>query len=231
MRTKIIGAGFMGAGLMLAAGALANDNPHVYTAENQTIEQICAKTECRKGGYEVVTWLDEKHYQTVPVSLSPYVTEDGSILVFPGETLAFQFSIIDGKLSAPKFLKRFAAEYPAWTGTDKIAANPEDAALPKLPENWPTENFDALPANTLVVSYGQPEHKAMTLLTLHSSLPENIKVDAIMSIIAKNGYDWSSTTTCPVMAKHSSVEIWYDPMGPMTLSNIHFVSAGETACK
>jgi hypothetical protein len=52
------------------------------------IDAVCAATACRDGGYEIALRLDKGHYRTLPVTRSPYILEDGSILIFPGEAFA-----------------------------------------------------------------------------------------------------------------------------------------------
>ncbi len=106
----------------------------------------CAVLACRPGGYETVIRLDAEHYTNIPVSLSPYVTEDGSILILPGETIAIQFAIDGDKIGPAKFLQAFAPEFPAqMQGEDKVIDNPADASLPKIPESLPPNTSSGEP--------------------------------------------------------------------------------------
>jgi hypothetical protein len=82
------------------------------TANN--LDTLCAQIACRKGGYDAVVRVDSERYTTVPVSRSPYVVDDNSILIFPGETIAIQFTIENDQLTHPKMVERFAPKLPAY---------------------------------------------------------------------------------------------------------------------
>jgi hypothetical protein len=216
-------------------------------APQPSIDEVCAKTACRKGGFEVAVRVDAQHFSTVPVTRSPYVLDDGGILIFPGETLMFQLAVDGEKLGRPTFVKALAPEIPAKIATDeKVVVNPDDASLSPLPQKSGDTDYAALPPDTIVISYGdmsdfyekgdKPDKMATEpgkILIVSSNLSRPFKYDATMFVIkiGKGGYAQSHTSTCTVMPHAGGSEMWPDPMGPMILENFRFVSDSDKTCQ
>jgi len=219
--------GLMAVSLLAILPVSAGAQSGQLTPEQATaVAKICATTACRTGGYEAVVWIDETHLSSVPEGPSPYVTQDGEILIYPGETFAVQFSIVDGKPAAPKFYKRYAPAMPAKRDDgNRLSDNPEDATLPALHAPDEDVDFASLPVNTLVLSYGQRGKEGMDL-TIASTMPRTLKLDATMTLVRKGAYDYRATSTCPIGAKMQNFETWSGPLGPMFLGNFRFLPDG-----
>jgi len=196
------------------------------------IEKVCSQTACRTGGYEAVVGVDPQRYTTIPVTRSPYILDDGSVLIFPGETIAVQLAVDGGKLGRPMAAERYAPEFPALIVKSDGApeANPENASLAALQGKMPADEVANLPPNTLVVSYGQFKEKGesgMTLTLLHN-FSQTIKLDAIIAEIRPNAYEQHYTSTCPVRPKMSDFENWPNALGPLVLKNFRFQADGQS---
>jgi hypothetical protein len=184
----------------------------------------CATQACRKGGFSVALRVDDKTFTTIPVSHSPYVMPSGAILIFPGETIAVQFTLNGDKLTAPKFLKAYAPRLPAQVSKNGKLSDPDTAGLSK-------DDAGALPPNTVLLSYGQFKGQPGMVLEFEHNMPRNVKVDAIMAAIKTGGYDQKPASTCPVKPKLIGFETWQQPLGPMLLGNARFVADADGACK
>ena len=217
-------------GLMIACDSHAQTEASKTTPNN---DDICAKVACRKGGFEVALFVEATHFTTVPVNQSPYVTPEGDILIFPGETIAYQFSIKDGVLSTPIFYKQFASDkhnaMPIVGGT-KLIKNPIDTELPSVPMKDNDVDSSQLPPNTLLIAYGQfnkvndqSRKDTGMLMTFHSNLPM-MKLDAKISIVKKGAYVWYYTSTCPI--KNALLESWPENHGPVFLSKFRLLPEG-----
>ncbi len=212
------------AGLLLAASQSRAAEP----AHAQDIAKICTTTACRPGGYEVAVQADKGRFAAVPVGQSPYVTPDNDILIYPGETLVISFTVADGKATAPTFVKQYATSSALAVSIvedGKAVSNPTDKALPAMPmkaDGLP--DYDALPANSIVLSYGQsgqmaaPGHGPATILNIFNTLPQTVKLDAHMSLLSPNGLDWKKTSICPVVPRTFGLEMWPMPLGPMVVT-------------
>ena len=219
MKTAILATG-----LAILAGPVLADPP---TSEQvKRIDAICAKTACRAGGYEVAVGVDAAHYTNVPVSRSPYVTEDGEILIFPGETLALQFAINGDTLSAPRFIARYATPKDLALKVDtglKLVDDPLNSRSPPLPEKGGDTDMSAFPPNTLLISYGQLADHIGMAMDLETNVLRPLKLDTEMSLIKNGAYEWHYTSTCPITSGHSSYESWPSERGPMKLSHFRFI--------
>ena len=178
----------------------------------------CAKTACREGGFNLAIAVDKDHYTTIPVTHSPYVLPDGSILIFPGETLVFELPMEEEKIGIPKFVAEYLPERPAERDPQAPSVTPRD--LPKLDKTQ-------LPANSFVLSYGPMGREPGMNLDMWQNSPKTVKVDAVMSVIRRDKYIHARTSTCPLMPKIIGFEMWQDPMGPMILQNIRILPDGS----
>lgn len=185
---------------------------------------VCATQACRAGGFSIALRVDDKTFTTIPVSRSPYVLPNGAIMIFPGETIAVQFTPDGDKLTAPKFLKVYAPRLPAQVSKDGKLSDPDTAGLSK-------DDAGALPPNTLLLSYGQFKGQPGMVLELEHNMPRTVKVDAIMAIIQDGKYVQKPTSTCPVKTKLVGFETWPQAMGPMALTNVRFTADNDSACR
>ncbi len=212
------------AGLLLAASSAHAAEP----AQPADIAKICASTACRPGGYEVAIQADKSRFAALPVMQSPYVTPDNDILIYPGETLVISFTVADGKATSPTFVKQYATSSTlamSIVKDGKAVTNPADKTLPALPmkaDGLP--DYDALPPNSIVLSYGQseqmaaPGHGPATILNIFNTLPQTVKLDAHMSLLSPSGLAWKKTSICPVVPRTFGLEMWPMPLGPMVVT-------------
>jgi hypothetical protein len=191
----------------------------------QPADDDCSRTACREGGFQIALRVDEKRYISIPVTRSPYVLADGSILTFPGETLVFQFSMEGEKLGAPKFVAAYEPDYPAQRDPQGDGGTVSTGNLPKLTGALPKDQLAAFPPGTFIVSYGQFKDRSMNL-TMRHNLPHTMKLDAVMAVITPEKYLPQYTSTCPLMPNVFGNEMWLHPVGPMVLRNFRFLPDG-----
>jgi len=211
-----------------AAAAMAAGGPALAQTGPAPADSICQTTACRPGGIDVVVRVDKDHYQTVPVKPAPYVLPEGQILIFPGETIAIQFTRAGDTLSAPVFYRRFAPQFPAQIETGgKVADDPANTGLPAITGDMSKDKMADLPPNTLLLSYGQVDGQPGMMLTIDHNFPKALKLDATMFLIGKGRYDQRPTSTCPIQAGLSSFETWPHPIGPLTLQSFRLLQPGD----
>lgn len=187
----------------------------------------CANAACRKALPAVVIRIDEARFRTIPVPQSPYVLDANALLIFPGETVAIQFAVEGDKIVGAKLLERLAPALAAPLLIEqKVAANPDDAALRKIPDGLPKAQLAAFPANVMLLSYGQSSGKPDTMLYMQHNLARNVKVDAIMALFGPEGYVQRSTSTCVLMPNVLGAEHWPQPLGPMILTKPRLLPDG-----
>ena len=193
------------------------------------VAKVCANEACRRGGYDVVVRLDSTHATTIPVAQTPYILDDGAILIFPGETFAIQFTVTDGKLTAPLFYKAFTPHLPALVKTTESAvANPTDATLPPSPPPVDGKAISALPPNTILLSYGPSDQVPGANLVIESNLPATLKFNAVMYAVGATGFRQSATTTCPIQSGLMAFENWQQPLGPMILTRARLLGEHDS---
>lgn len=206
----------MGFARMLGAAALMAA-ALTFAAGADTPAEICAKTVCREGGAKLTVFFDKERSTKLDVTRSPYV-KDGAILIFPGETLAFELPFDGDKIGEPKFLGTYQPDFP-------MLRDPAGPALPKLDKS-------KLAPNTLVLSYGQMDGRGKggpsMMLTLTQNLPMTVKLDAFMTVLRPDSSETvqAYTSTCPLMPNRNSFENWPNALGPMILSNFRFQASG-----
>ncbi|WP_126423412.1 hypothetical protein [Asticcacaulis excentricus] len=210
-----------------SAGTALAQTPN---AKEQSLEAICAATQCRAGGLEIVLRLNKDSYTPIPVGKSPFIMEDGALLIYPGETFAIQYDVVDGKPTAPRWLRSYAPQYPMKIlRSDKVVDNAADQALPPIVKD---NNKALIPPNSVLLSYGQLAGQTDMMLRVESTLPDIVKFDAVMALVAKGGgYTFKPTSTCPV-ANRLLFEHWPYPIGPIILKNIRFLPKdADLTCK
>jgi hypothetical protein len=94
----------------LATAVTAAPGPQAGPARD--IAEVCAATTCRAGGFDAVVGVDAERFTTVPVSHSPFIVDGGTLLIFPGETVAVTFSI-DGDVLKAVSATRYKPQFPA----------------------------------------------------------------------------------------------------------------------
>ncbi|EGF89883.1 hypothetical protein ABI_43060 [Asticcacaulis biprosthecium C19] len=214
--------------LILASAAQAE------TLEQKPIDQVCAERACRAGGYEAAVFVDDdNNFTPIPVARSPYVLEDGDILVYPGETFAVVFPAEGDNPGKPTFHKAFAGHFPTLTVQgETLGDNPLDGNLPKIDGELSAEKLAHLPPNTLIISYGQSARRPAMMLTLDHNMTRTLKLDATMFLIEPGNYDSRYTSTCPLQSNITLYESWPHQIGPMVLSNFRFLKDGDDmVCK
>lgn len=212
---------------ILAAAVMLESTPANAQTPSPPAD-ACVAIACRAGGFDAVVRVDKDHYQTVPVTHSPYVLPDGEILMFPGETIAVQFTRDGDTLSAPVFYRRLAPRFPAHIETDgKVTNDSANAGLPAIKGELSKEKMADLPSNTLLLSYGQADGQPGMMLTVDHNFPKALKLDATMFLIGKGGYEGQKTSTCPIRPGLSSVESWPNPIGPMLLKGFRLMSDSD----
>ncbi|WP_443747770.1 hypothetical protein [Asticcacaulis solisilvae] len=210
------------------AAMLAGAPAFAQTAAEPQPADACQATACRTGGFDAVVLVDKDHYRTVPITHSPYVLPDGSILIFPGETIAIQFRRDGDTLSAPTFYRRFAPALPARIETgDKVGDDPANAGLPVIKGDVSKDKVAGLPPDTLLLSYGQANGQPGMMLFVDHTFARTLKLDATMSLIGKGRYEQRPTSTCPILPGVSSFESWPNPLGPMILKGFRLLPASD----
>ena len=160
----------------------------------------CTKVPCRAARTVDMRFGENELRFAVPVS--PYLTGDGHIVVFPGERLVFLF--------------RFTAETP---GTPEFV---RDEAV-----DTADDSLKDAPPGTLVVSYGQFAGKDTVTLTLQHNFPATLKLKAFMSVPGPDGFKLVYTSTCPIMPKLVDMENWAQPLGLIILEDFTFRDAAS----
>lgn len=217
-------------GLVLLPCVAGADTPTRSEGSSTTpanIEVVCKRLACRTGGFEVAVAVDADHVTTVAVTHSPYVTPDGAVLIFPGETIAVQFAPGEGILPSPKFLSAYAPEFPAQHKDEGGFVDAADS-LPSLPSGkLPSNVLSQMPPGTLVVSYGQYKGGPGMLLNLEQNFSGTMKLDAFVSEISSGEYKWHYATTCPLMPSLMDLESWHQPLGPILLQRFRLTHGGS----
>lgn len=203
------------------AGAGAADAP-------PDLQKVCAEATCRDGGYDLALGLGAGRATSISVPHSPIVL-DGTLLIFPGETIAIQFDVDGDRLIPRKIVQRYSARYPVprVNADHSTFANPDDAALPHLKGGQAKD--EDLPPNTLVVSYGQlqPMADPGMVLTLQQNTGRMMKVDALIAEMAGTTYNQHPSSTCPIPPNISGFETWGNALGPLALTNFRLLPEGS----
>jgi len=217
----------------VAVLALQSVVPACASEAPPDIATVCANTACRTGGYDAVVGVDAEHYTTIPVTHSPYLLDDGSVLIFPGETIAVQFAVDGDKIGKPLSAKRYAPHLPLQVVISGGAptSNPENDGLPIVTAKMPADEVALLGPNTLLLSYGQLKERGSTgmALIIEHNLAHTMKLDAIVAELAVGKYKQHYTSTCPIMPKMWGYESWPNALGPLVLGNFRFLPDGGTS--
>lgn len=205
-----------------AGAALADEAPQA---------DPCQSAACRIGGRIAVMKWKEGDFG-VEIGRSPYIQPDGSILIYPGETLMFRAEVEGDKIASIRFVAAYAAELPVgYIERDgdgvKDVPGPD---LPMLPDTSdPRERLASFPPGTILVSFGQfadRDDMPGVVMTTQHNLPKMLKLDAFMAVPKRDGLEDHPTSTCPIMPKVRSIEHWPHPIAFIVLKNLRFLPDG-----
>lgn len=202
-------------------------NVMAQAATEPNYDAVCAQTACRDGGYTVliVTGSDENDAvmgEGVSIPHSPYVMEDGALLILPGETIVYSLTA-EGITIKATFLGRYYPDHPHvqpenfrqdWT-------NPADDGLKPLELDY--KGHPVLGPNQLMISYGQmapSEGKPDVFMELWHNFPGMIKPKLFMQVFAEDGPRFVYTSSCPILTGISSYEHWPHQIGAMIVESL-----------
>ena len=198
------------------------------------VETLCKERACRTGGYDVVVHIGKDRYTSIAVTHSPYVMEDGGILLFPGEAILIQFAIEENKVSHPNFVKRLASEFISQIPHDhgQFIDNPENSNLTSFVNTKTGEIAQPFPPNSVFLSYGQMKDSDTMILHTRSNFEHDIRYDAYIELVKPDKYEEHISSTCPIRAKLTTWESWAPPLGPIILDNFRYIINGDDgACR
>jgi hypothetical protein len=188
---------------------------------------------------------DGSHEVELKFPVAPYVS-DGTITVFPGETLVFRFSGGADGPGAPVFEKQMALPLP-----QKIAPSDESfqsdsqtrvshdsktgenvyflgKGSPFFEGGTAKEHLKDEPPGTMIVSYHQAIGRPDMVLRIEHNFASPLKYDAEMERVTPNGLAAPKTTsTCPVQPVLAGNETWPYPIGPIRLKNFRFIDTSK----
>ncbi len=164
----------------------------------------CGQTMCRPGGNRVQLQLDGQRTIGFTVPKSPYVTKDGAIIIYPGETLEFDFPQAGDTLGTPRFLRDMK---------NGIKANaPATAGLPA--------------ALTVEFKQDMSGVNPFMIMNLRHTMAKTLKLDATVSGFTHEGLKQAHSSTCALMPKLTDIETWPGVLGPVVLTNGRVVDGG-----
>jgi hypothetical protein len=169
----------------------------------------CGQLSCRPGGNRVELHLDAERALSFAVPKSPYVTKDGSIIIYPGETLEFDFPNAGTDLGPPRFLR-----------DTKNNVTSSDSAAAKAPAAL-TIDFEQE-----TIGGGPYMH-----MNLRHTLTKTLKLDATISGFTREGLKQSHSSTCALMPKIFDDESWPGILGPVVLANARVVDNAKTSAE
>jgi hypothetical protein len=188
---------------------------------------------------------DGIHEVEINFAPAPYVA-DGTIIVFPGETLVFRFSGGAENPGTPVFEKQMAIPLPQ-------NAPPSDSSFqsdaqtsvrhdPKTGENFyiikkgspfaeggtAEEHLKDEPPNTMILSYHQAIGHPDMVLRVEHNFSNPLKYDAEIEPLTPSGPARPvKTSTCPVQPVLSGSETWPYPLGAIRLKNFRFIDTSK----
>lgn len=190
----------------LAATPAVVDKPDVNEVSAAAIpganEADCSHADCRPGGNRTFLHYDSQHGVEFVVPRSPYLGNDGSIVIYPGETLLFDFpQATANSPGRPRFLR---------TEDGEVKSNDPAAAGARA---------------TLRVSYRQeplaPGQFGMALDVKHL-LPATLKFDTTISHFMTDRIVQAKSATCALAPNRTGGETWPELVGPLVLSDLRF---------
>jgi len=178
----------------------------------------------------------------VAVPASPYVAADGTITIYPEETLVFRAAgppdgpltlvfVREGVSQAPKNIPPSDASFQGDAKTTVVHD-------PKTGENvygiyagsrfieggTAEEHLKGEPEGTVIVSYHQAVGRPDMVLRVDHNLPGMLKYDAFMERLSPSGPTAAeATSTCPVHTVVAGQETWPYPLGAISMRNFRLL--------
>lgn len=187
-------------------------------AERQAqLAALCAKVPCRKESRQIEIRADAQHGFRYTNQQLPYVDPDGTIILYPGETITVSLAADGDKLAVPKIVS---------VSDSTGAVDLGDAA-----------NKSAVPETTMTFAFSQIPGKPDMILFATNRTKLMLKYSAIIMTPSEQGLKASRTTICPVLPSNdpklgfTGTESWQQGIGMLIVTNLHILpSDGSTAC-
>lgn len=173
-----------------------------------SLEQICARSACRMEVKSLRLQTPEGGAITLMTERTPYA-DDGQVSIFPGEAFSVEFADMRS-VGQPRFAKLL----------DRLDET-RGVSFAKPGEN-PALSFQLR----------QDLDGPSMILTTKSTLDAMVKYDATIYVPGAGGMRQEHTSTCPVIAGGSALEMWPFPIRMVVLSNFRIVpkDAKNIAC-
>ena len=173
-----------------------------------SLEQICARSACRMEVKSLRLQTPEGGTVVLMTERSPYA-DGGRVSIFPGEAFSVEFADMRS-VNQPRFGKLL----------DRLDET-RGVTFAKPGEN-PALSFQLR----------QDSDGPSMILTTKSTLDAMVKYDATMYVPSANGMREEHTSTCPVIAGGSALEMWPFPIRMVVLSNFRVIpkDAKNIAC-
>ncbi len=210
---------FAGAAVIWAAAAVpAASAPKANSANNRKSGDLisqCARLKCRTSvRHFSLQSADGKTVrgETVPF---PYVTEQGIILLYPGERIDVSLVRQDDRLAPPAFV---------------AASNPKGSIAPrKLGPATANLSFELQPRG---------DNKPGMFLMATSQIKAVVKYDLLMYVPIPGGVRAVRTSSCPLRPPQggqktfNGIEHWPHPVTMLAIADIRILPPGaSTACR
>jgi hypothetical protein len=197
----IIILGLLAGQPLLAADAVTGDSDRAAA-----LAAMCAKVPCRKTVRSYTLRGPEGTSIQNMTGPYPYVDDQGTVILYPEETIVASLPITGDKLGVPVLLR---VTDPG--GTVDFAP---------MTEGVPTISF----------TLRQDDRLGMVLMVTNMS-KVGLKYEAYAYIPGPAGARPSRTSTCPLVASQSKIgftgmENWPQPIVMMILTNLHIVPSG-----
>jgi hypothetical protein len=203
-------------------------------------EPGCA-TQCRTGG-KVTLQSNAGQSVQFDVPSGPYVAADGTITIYPEETLVFRAAGASDGLQALVFVRLGASAAPKNVppGDSSFQGDARTSVVhdPKTGENvyevregspfaeggTAEEHLKGEPEGTVIVSYHQAVGRPDMVLRVEHNLPGMLKYDAFMERLSPRGAAAAeATSTCPVRSLLVGQETWPYPLGAISMRNFRLL--------
>lgn len=178
-------------------------------AHVKELAEACARSTCRTESKELRLKSTTGGEWGIKTQLFPYA-DNGQIVLYPGETIAVEFSA-DGKaMDKPHFLRLI----------DPAAPMTSSPSNPSAPDRA-----------IMTFEFKQTDGKPDMMLSIKSTLGFVIKYDAHMFVPTKNGTQSIYTSSCPIIAKGGAFETWPQEIAMIVLHDFRVVSERDgVAC-
>lgn len=233
-------AALSGLALGAAVAAVPSAQPGAVPAS-----PACADTPCRTGQTRIeLNAADGQHKYALDLDPTPYVL-DGTIRIYPGETLIFRFKPGADGPGDPVFVTQIAGHTPQHlmsesdpdvekyhdpkTGEDYYIDRGHSA---RLDGGTAADHLKDQPPGTMIVSYHQLAGHADMVLTVEHNLDRPLKYDARIDRLQPDGdAGLEATSTCPASPVMLANETWPYPIGTITLSHFRFATGSSFSCE